>query len=208
MKNRKIFTVLLWLVSIVILLSLSACKDNSSKEKQVLTVSGMKAQVDAEIWKSTSDIILKGKVIEVGESYFTNPEGDKMQSDGVTPVLNAYVTEYIVSVEEVYKGEWSAETITIKAHNRAGLNVEQALYGEDEETVVINEIPDVTMTMGECLIGVCLFTEETYGNEPFYELAYGAAGYFLPQEDGSYYNTAQGSNHFSIDPTVLLKDVN
>ncbi len=203
MYNKKLPMFLL--LCTVLLFALSACKTDQ-KEKDILTISGQKVQADAESWKTTSDIILKGRVIEAKEPYFSNPTNELLLEDGITPVENAYMFEYVIAIDQLYKGEWSEETITVKIPNRIGLTVDQALYGEDENTIVINEIPDVTLQSGECIIGLCYFDAGTYGGEPFYEPTYGAAGYFLPQGDGSYLNTATPPNHFSIDPHTLFTD--
>lgn len=177
------------------------------KEKEILSMEGCWPYVDEQEWLQTSDIIFKGRVLEKKEPYFTNPNEDILCADG-SRAINAYVTEYIVAVDELYKGEWTQETISVKAYNRMHLTVEQALYGEDENYIVQNSIPDIEMQFGECILGICYFDASlSLADEPCYELTFGMAGYFLEQEDGTYINNPSWSNQFSIDPNTLPEKI-
>lgn len=178
----------------------------SEPEKEVITASGQMARVDKSIFLDQADIILKGEVIEVQQPYFTNPDAEQYGSNGVDPV-NAYTTVYTLRVDEVYQGEWTEDTIEVKIYNRIFMTVEQALYGEDENAIVVNDIPDVEMQPGECVVGLSYFDEATYGEAPCYNLLFGAAGYFLPEEDGSYINQSSDSNNiftFTLDELESL----
>ena len=199
---NKLFRIILILCALILAVSCVGCKEQV-KEKEVLQFDGMLASVDEASWMETSDIILKGRVLEKKEPYFTNPDNEVFCEDG-SPATNAYVTEYIVAVDELYKGEWSEETISVKTYNRIGLTVEQALYGEDEDYIIESSIPDTEMQLGECIVGLHYFDTATisFCDTPCYEITYGRAGYFLEQEDGTYMNQSDG-NQFTIDPQTL-----
>ena len=126
-----------------------------------------------------------------------------MCKDGSNAV-NSYVTEYIVAIDELYKGSWESNTIAVKAYNKQFLTVEQALYGEGDNTILIDNTIDTEMQIGECIVGLNYFdASEAFADDPCYEITYGMAGYFLEQENGTFANQIGGNNHFSIDPQTL-----
>lgn len=199
---NKLFKIISLLCVLIVAFSCAGCKEQV-KEKEVLRIDGMLESVDEQWWLQNADIILKGRVLEKKEPYFTNPNNDKFCEDG-SPAVNAYVTEYILAVDELYKGEWAQETISVKAYNRMNLTVEQALYGEDDDYIIENCIPDTEMQFGECIVGLSYFdTSLAFCDIPCYEITFGMAGYFLEQEDGTYINQTGGNNQFSIDPQTL-----
>lgn len=194
-QNIKIISLLL-----LIVLLLSACASKAGQD--ILYISGESILVTEQELLERADIILKGEVVEKKDDYFSNPDGDKKQADGST-VMNARITEYIVKVDRVYKGEWAEQTISLKTYNDQGLTVEQALHGKDENTVVYSDITELELEMGECLLALSWFDAEVFGGPGSYMVTFDDGGYFLPQEDGLYGNVIKGESHFTIDIATL-----
>ena len=189
-----------WGILFILALFLSACAPKM--EEEILYVSGQSILVTENRLLQRTDVFLKGEVIEKKADYFSNPDGDKKRADG-SVVLNARITEYIVKVDMVYKGEWLEDTISVKTYNDQGLTVDQALYGRDENTVVYSDIAEIELEMGECLLALSWFDAEAFGGPAGYMVTFDNAGYFVPEEDGLYANLATGRNHLTIDPTTL-----
>ena len=186
--------------SLIIITLLGACAPRM--EEEIVFISGQTIEITEDLLLNSADIILSGEVIEKKADYFSNPDGDKKQADG-SAVMNARITEYIVKVDTVYKGEWSEDTISVKTYNDQGLTVDQALYGRDENTVVYSDIAEIELEMGECLLALSWFDAEAFGGPAGYMVTFDNAGYFVPEEDGLYANLATGRNHLTIDPTTL-----
>ncbi len=58
-------------------------------------------------------LIFKGTVVEKGASAYTNPDNTRTDRYGYQ-VENKLVTNYTVRIDELYKGEYEGQTITIK----------------------------------------------------------------------------------------------
>ena len=190
----------------ILCLVLSGCGCAPKDDSVSMYISGTEIAVTEDLLLQTADLIVKGKVIEQKEDYFSNPDGKKLQQDG-SEVMNARITEYVFKVEQVYKGEWSESTLSFKTYNDQGLSVEQALTGQDENAVVHSEIDELELSMGECILALSWFEAEAFGGPASYMVTFDDCGYFLPAEDGLYENAVTGNNHLSVYPSTLPEKI-
>ncbi len=174
----------------VVLLVCTGC--GAPVEEEDIVVDGIKAMVTQEIWLEQADLVMKAQVVERRADYHTDPDG---KNDAV---VSARVTEYVLRVLEVYKGEYAEDTILVKTYNDVFLTKQEAAKAE-------GEMLPVEMQTGECVVGLSRFDAADFGEGECYELTYGLAGYFLPTADGVYENQTEGSNHFSIRVDELKK---
>lgn len=181
---------LCWVVILCLLVCLAGC--GAPVEEEDIVVGGTKVTVTQEIWMEQADLVMKAQVLERRADYHTDPDG---KNDAV---VSARVTEYVLRVLEVYKGEYTEDTILVKTYNDVFLTEQEAAKAE-------SEILPVEMQTGECVVGLSRFDAAAFGEGECYELTYGLAGYFLPTADGVYENQTEGSNHFSIRVDELKK---
>lgn len=200
MKRFSVFLLL------VILICSGCSKPTESSSKQAIQISGSKAVLTYEDFINYSEIILLGKVVRITDQYFTAPNGTEVTSDG-TLAMNAYVTEYELEITQIYKGEYSKDTILVKTYNGESLTPDQFLYGEDEDAAVISRINDFYLEEGkECLLGLYYF-ERGYlkDGECGYNVTYGEQGYFTRGENETFTN-ALADKPFEIELSKLAED--
>ena len=114
-------------------------------------------------------LILEGTVLEKGDSAYTNPDHKRKDKWGYQ-VENKLVTNYTVRIDEIFKGEYEGQTITIKVSS----------YEESPFALEVGKT--YIFPLGKPI------DAESEELEQFWGYYQGSRTLFYPQSDGTYRN--------------------
>ncbi len=114
-------------------------------------------------------LIFKGTVLEKGDSAYTNPNHKRKDQWGYQ-VENELVTNYTVRIDEIFKGEYEGQTITIKVSS----------YKDDPFLLEVGTT--YIFPLGDPI------DAESEELEQFWGYYQGNQSLFHPQSDGTYRN--------------------
>lgn len=175
MKYLKRLTVIMLILALSV--TLMACQQ---KEKSVLNISMSEAVYSKDELIQTADLILKGKVLSKDQEIMTNPGGTK------NGIMNEQITTYTIEIDELYKGAYADETISVKTTNGMGLSPDLILYGEDENDVLAEPLERFDLSVGkECVLILRYFDSDLESRAGYY--VYGEdQGYFILDGNGAF----------------------
>lgn len=168
MKRKAPIVLLIFMM----LLSVSLC--GCRNEKDLVGEESLYASYEKDDILTACPIILKGIVLEKGRSEMYNPDNSRKSEEGYL-ISNFEATEFIVEVEEIYKGVYDQKTIAVKTVNGEGLSPELILYGEDETSRLEEPLDRFELTTGEEYI-LCLSPYRHHEPEFF-------SGYYVSKEE-------------------------
>ena len=177
MKHIKFIAAALMMLTVATAACGCAKKKN---DKEIIVMNGSYGTFDKEYIVENSDLIVRAKPVEVVNRYYTCPEGVSIFTGKEED--NAEVTEYQLKVEDVYKGDWKDDTINIKVYNGIGLTPEQYENGEDENTIIQNNMRTTYVDMDSEYIFGLAYSEDICGDAPGYTIV----GRFEQSVDGDY----------------------
>ena len=201
MKNLKRFLVLM--LVLMLILSLSSCK----KEKSYLDIC-----IDSEsLYKSElidrAELIVRGRVLSKNYEEMSNPDGTKTDSSGVA-VSNAQYAEYTVEIYDVYKGEYTGDTVNVMTENGRDLSPDLILYGEDDDLILGSPLKRIDLDVGkECILLLVYVDKHVADYSGYYPYAKGL-GYYPLGEDGKYVALEENSyDDYSFTLDTIEKEI-
>lgn len=181
-------------------------EEEKPKEKDRLEIITTRISYTKEDLIQKAELIFKGKVLKKEKEYMTNPDGTLRLESG-RKIPNAQVAEYTVEIQELYKGEYKAKTITVKTVNGHNLSPDLILYGEDEHVVLASPLVRTDFEVGkECILMLKNVTNSSGGKRDGYQPLYGRSGYFPLQEDGNYKAVDTGIT-FTLSKETLKQEI-
>lgn len=210
MKKAKYTSITITLLMIALLLTgcnQTTLSSNETEEsgKQYMEISYSKASFTKEELLEMSDIIIKGKVLKVQNQFMTNPNKTRTDENGDV-IDNEQITEYIVEIEQLFKGDYQESTICVKTANGRGLSPDLILYGEDENYILSSEIDRLDLEIGKnCLLFLRSIKDGCQERHGYYPTM-GAPGYFLQDEKGDFSNQ-KAANIIFLSPDTLAQDI-
>ena len=174
-------------------------------EKSVLETSGVKAAYQKSDVIKAAELIVRGKILSKNSEEMTNPDGTRKDENG-NAYENCLVTDYTVEVYDVYKGEWSEQTVHVKTFTGYGLSPDLILYGEDDKTVLADPVDRLELEVGgECIL--CLTQiENVFPDRSGYRVQYGNHGYLKADGNGNYQNSGVGKP-FSLSADTAAQEI-
>lgn len=195
MKKSRIF--ILFVIAVLLTFSATGCR----MFKKGVTIDNVYPHYSREVLLKESELILKGTVVEQGESAMTNPDGTLKSEEGYE-VGNCMVTDYTVRIEELYKGTFEEETITVKVATGHGLSPDLILYGEDKTTYLKEPIDIYELETGKTYVFTLLpYTEHT--DKRFSGYYTFDQSTFAPTEEGVFKN----SNDSILNPATVSQEI-
>lgn len=174
-------------------------------EKGYISIEETFVEIPQEELLKKAEIILKGRVASKDSEFMTNPDGTRTNENGDV-VTNCQVATYTVEIDQLYKGDYSADTITVKTANGHGLSPDLILYGEDETHILADELNRFDLEVGkECILLLSAYDESLDDLDGYYAV-FGNFGYFLPDENGGYTNNTP-TNIVTLSPDTLTQDI-
>lgn len=129
----------------------------SGDEKTNVVVSGQRAAPDLYRTLAKSKLVIKGEVLEKGESHHSNPDGTLVNDYGDS-VTYATVTPYTVRVDEVYRGDVKpGDVIVVNTLNDNYLPAD----ADEKYQSVESDISNVYLDVGEETV-LCLGFATSY----------------------------------------------
>lgn len=130
-------------------------------------------------------LIFKGTVLEQEDSAYTNPNHKRKDQWGYQ-VENKLVTNYTVRIDEIFKGEYEGQTITIKVSS----------YKDDPFALEIGTT--YIFPLGDPI------DAESEELEQFWGYYQGSLSLFYPKPDGTYENYY---THSVIHPSTIKQEI-
>lgn len=203
MKNIK-RVILLALLCALSFTAISCTQLDSSKKNRI-TIDALQVRIPQKTLIARAEIIIKGKVLEIADQFMTNPDGKRTLEDG-SVIENAQITVYTVEIQQLYKGEYTDSTIQVLTSNGRGLSPDLILKGEDDTSILAEDLDRLDLTVGEECILMLAYGEQICEEAFGYYLCYGHAGYFTADGNGGYCN-AKAVSPVTLTPETLPDDI-
>ena len=194
---KKSRAVILFIIIVLLTFSATGCR----MFKKGVTIDNVYPYYSKETLLKESELILKGTVMEQGESAMTNPDGTLRSEEGYE-IGNCMVTDYTIRIEDLYKGNFEEETITVKVANGHGLSPDLILYGEDKTTYLKEPIDIYELETGKTYVFTLLpFVEHTDNRFSGYYTSNQST--FALTEEGAFKN----SNDSTLNTATVTQEI-
>lgn len=194
---KKSRAVILFIIIVLLTFSATGCR----LFKKGMTIDNIYPYYSKETLLKESELILKGTVVEQGESAMTNPDGTLRSEEGYE-IGNCMVTDYTVRIEELYKGTFEEETITVKVATGHGLSPDLILYGEDKTTYLKDPVDIYELETGKTYVFALLPYEE-HTDSRFSGYYTFDQSTFAPTEEGVFKN----SNDSILNTATVTQEI-
>ncbi|MBQ6823458.1 MAG: hypothetical protein IJP27_02285 [Clostridia bacterium] len=177
-----------------------------SNGKMVLSSTSSYPRIEKNDVLRDAEIILLGTVTETDGGVMTNPDLTLKDEKGQI-LSNMQLTTYTIEIDELYKGDYTDETIKLYVTNGYGLSPELILYGEDETTIWADWEQEVLrLEVGTPAIFALKYHEKSDLAPAGYYLETKKTGY-LPRNEKGEYQTVHWPTPITLDPATMKDDI-
>ena len=179
---KKSRAVILFIIIVLLTFSATGCR----LFKKGMTIDNIYPYYSKETLLKESELILKGTVVEQGESAMTNPDGTLRSEEGYE-IGNCMVTDY---------------TVTVKVATGHGLSPDLILYGEDKTTYLKDPVDIYELETGKTYVFALLPYEE-HTDSRFSGYYTFDQSTFAPTEEGVFKN----SNDSILNTATVTQEI-
>lgn len=182
----------------------SEISDKTDDEMSYLHINITRTPYNKAELLNDADLIIRGTVVSKNGYTMTNPDGTVKDSMGHV-INNCMLTEFTVSVDDVYKGEYEGNTINIDTSKGDGLSPNLILHGVDGNVALGEPLEDTDLKVGKEYILLLSLVENSPSGDDGYRPIGGLRGCYLKTENAGF--LCQGSGATPDNGTLKADSV-
>ena len=136
-------------------------------ERLIISQTTSKAAFSEEYLLDKATLIIRGEIVSMDRSGYSNPDGTVLKADG-EPLTNSFDNYYTVRIIETLRGSVQGDTVTVKTKNLYGLPVyDESKYvfegdmdvfnlAEGKEAVMYLRLDEYNVAAGDEPSYICL----------------------------------------------------